>query len=384
MRYNMNLFRIKYILVYILLFAAGSCSKKDYNATPNLTTLSQYIRTGDGLTLFRQALQRSGLDSVLASGGPYTVFAPVDSAFTAAGLTTDKIAAYPVSQLRNILSFHILPGRIGSATLTGFLSDTLQSLNSLWSPIVTQNNFGTFLNGVKVTQGNINLADGVLHKLSGISFPPTGNILATLDSLPNTKMAAYIFHQSQALAIFATNISTLFLPTPPQGGFHIQNFYFNAPYYSATMLIPSDAAFAAYGYNSIADLAALDTAHRTNMLTSCILFGSYFTCDFMGGRWVGNIGSGNSGGALAQPPIGDFGDNGAVTYTDAHNRQTWLNLFNNNGNYEIANDGLTINGSGITVSPHIIKPNIVTTTGVIHIIDQVFAPNGSYSPKGPQ
>lgn len=380
----MNAFRIKYSWLVFLLLAASSCSKKDYNATPSLTTLSQYIQTGDGLALFRQALQRSGLDSVLASGGPYTVFAPVDSAFSAAGLTSDKIAAYPVDQLRNILSFHILPGRIGSSTLTGFLSDSLQSLNSRWSPVVTQNYFGTFLNGVKVTQGNINLADGVLHKLSAVCFPPTGDMLATLDSLPNTKMAAYILHQSAGLSIFATNPSTLFLPMPPQGGYHIQYFYSSTIYNSSTMLIPSDDAFKAYGYNSISDLAALDTAHRTNMLTSCILYGSYFTCDFVGGRWVGNIGSGNSSGSLTQPPIGDFGDNGQVSYTDPNGQQTWLNLWLNNGNYEFANDGLTINGSGITVSPHIIKPNIVTTTGVIHIIDQVFAPNGGYTPKGPQ
>lgn len=149
------------------------------------------------------------------------------------------------------------------------------------------------------------------------------------------------------------------------------------------MLIPSDDAFRQYGYNSISDLAALDSVHRTNMLTSCILYGSYFTCDFMGGRLCGNINSLSQGGA-PQPPIGDFGDNGALAWFDSTGGSTTYLLFNNNGQYEFAKDGLTINGTGITASPRIIQPNIVTTTGVIHIIDHVFAPNGGYTPQSPQ
>lgn len=97
----------------------------------------------------------------------------------------------------------------------------------------------------------------------------------------------------------------------------------------------------------------------------------------------GNIGSLSQNGT-AQPPIGDFGDNGGLSYTNSLGQNFSLNLYNNNGNYEVAKDGLTLNGSGITASPRIIQPNIVTTTGVIHIIDQVFAPNGGYSPQAPQ
>ncbi|MBN9380837.1 MAG: fasciclin domain-containing protein [Chitinophagaceae bacterium] len=378
----MKIFRLKYAGLFFLLLAAFSCTKKEYNATPNVVSLSQDIQKESGLSLFRQALARTGLDTVLAGGGPYTVFAPVDSAFIASGFTADKISGYPADKLRDIISFHILPGRIGSATLAGFLSDTLQSLNSRQSPIVTQNYFGTFLNGVRVVQGNINLADGVLHKLGAVCIPPSGDILATLDSLPNTKMAAYIFHQSLGLALFARTPATLFLPVPPQGGYHILDFNYATPYYSSTMLIPSDDAFKAYGYNNISDLAAVDTVHRTNMLASCILYGSYFTADFMGGRSVGNLGNGSSPGG--QQPIGNFANNGSVGIITANNQWNYYNLWLTNGNYEIANDGLTINGSGVSVSPRIIQPNIVTTTGVVHIIDQVFAPNGGYSPKGPQ
>ncbi|OQP50289.1 hypothetical protein A4H97_00115 [Niastella yeongjuensis] len=383
----MNIFQIKWkkAWVWLLLPVMASCSKKDYNATPDQHTLNEYIQQGDNLTLFKQALQKTGLDTVLAKGGPYTVFAPIDSAFTASGLTSDKIAAYPADQLRDILAFHIIPGRIGTGSLTGFLSDSMQSLNKTNIPVVTQNYYGTFLNGMKVTQGNINLADGVLHKLSAIAFPANGDLLAAIDSLPNTKMAAWIIHHSVGLLQFTQDVTRMFAPTPPNfQGYHVVNFFGNsAPPYT-TWFVPSDNAFKMYGYNSIDDLAKTDTAVRSNMLTSCILLGMYFTADFLGGRYTGNGYS--HGGIVApdKPLILNLANSAYLAYYQSNGSWAYVNMINTSGSYEIGNDGMSLMGSGITTPVHIIQPNIVSTTGIVHVIDQVFAPNGDYTPKGPQ
>lgn len=366
---------IGFIYCALLLIAAGSCRKDQYPATPAQSTLTRYIRQDTGLSLFRAALTRAGLDSILASGGPYTVFAPVNGAFNAAGLGIDRINGYDPQVLRSILGFHILPGRIGSATVTGFISDSMQCLDSLVKPIITQNYYGLFMNGIKVTQGNITLGDGVLHKIGALSFPPTGTLIQTLDSLPYTSMAAYIFHHSPGLLQFALNPAGLFQPSV-QGKASYNTWYNGQVFGSVTLLIPDDDAFRKYGYNSIADLAALDTVSRTNLLYSGFLFGSFFTADFVGGRWVGN----NSANNTSMPPLPCF--NGRMSYYDGAQNNDYQ-IFITSGGYEFGNDGLSIYASGTVTPPKIIHPNVLATNGVLHILDQILTPNGDYYPSGP-
>lgn len=361
------------VLTGLLLLLAGSCSKDQYPATPDRLTLQQTISQDTSLSLLSAAIKRSGVDSVLATGGPYTVFAATNNAFRAAGLTADKINAYDPQQLRNIIAYQVLAGRIGSATVTGFISDTIPSLNLQYSPIITQNYYGLFINGIKVTQGNTLMADGILHKMDQIAFPPVGNLLQTLDSLPDTRMAAYIYHRSMALRAFATDPGPFFAPVVngQPGWVESVGIIKN----SATLLIPSDAAFKALGYNSTADLAALDSLSRTNLIANCTMFGSYFTSDFMGGRWVGQTFP--LMGAPGKTNIIGFGQANPA-YFDGQNFHQYR--LGGGGAYEIGNDGLSLYGYGVLTPPMIIKPNIVTTVGVIHLIDQVFAPVTNYNP----
>jgi uncharacterized surface protein with fasciclin (FAS1) repeats len=371
-------------LLFGLFLLLASCHKEQYAATPALSTLSSYIQQDSSLSLLRLALQRAGLDSVLSSGGPYTIFAPVDSAFTAAGLTAERIAAYDTAALRNILTYHMLPGRIGSNTVTGFISDTMQSLNKQYGPIIAQNYYGLFVNGIKVTQGNIALGDGILHKLSGIAFPPTGDLLHALDSLPDTKLAAYIFHRSAGMMALAFNTAALFQPSiAGQAGYHLSNYYGPGTFTNSTLLVPSDAAFAVYGFNSTSDLDAIDSISRTSMIVAGILFGSLFTSDFIGGRYAGTVQYGYTTAAGRGALNGLMPENGTLIYIDGQGGTDYLQLYNTSGTYEFGNDGLSLYGGGVAIAPRIVQPNIVTTNGVLHVINQVFAPQGYYVPSNP-
>ena len=71
------------------------------------------------MAYFAFALQRAHLDTLLQGSGPFTVLAPTNRAFRAtAGITPginvstlDFIAAADTVALRQLLSYHILPGR---------------------------------------------------------------------------------------------------------------------------------------------------------------------------------------------------------------------------------------------------------------------------------
>lgn len=376
-----KLFLPHFVLLGIVAMVLMSCHKNDYPATPVQSALKDYIGKEQNLSIFQAALKRSGLDSLLANDGPYTVFAPVDSAFIVAGLTLDRINSYDKQALRRLLSFHVLPGRIGSATVTGFISDTMKSFNPQYSPIITQNYYGLFLNGIKVVKGNVALANGVLHEINGVSFPPTNNLLQTLDSLPNTKMASYIFHKSIPYAVLATNPASVFKKLGPnESGYQL--WVNNGVVYSSlTFLVPSDDAFRKFGYNTTADLDKLDSTTRTTMVATGILMSSLFTCDFVGGRFVGS--SQSSTPANGRASLIGFGLLQYVYHDGATGQDNNLQMYNYSGSFEFGNDGLSLLGAGIVTPPRLTQTNILANNGVVHVIDQIFAPNGNIVVGGP-
>ncbi len=81
------------------------------------------VAAGQFNTLAR-AVQAAGLVDTLKGPGPFTVFAPTDAAFNKlpAG-TLDQLLANP-QQLRAVLTYHVVPGRVTAAQVTQLQSAT--------------------------------------------------------------------------------------------------------------------------------------------------------------------------------------------------------------------------------------------------------------------
>ena len=81
------------------------------------------VLTENGLTKLVDLLVQTGLDAALSGPGPFTVFAPTNDAI-------DKVAysvANDKDKLTEILTYHVLNGRILSSALTNDqLATTLQ------------------------------------------------------------------------------------------------------------------------------------------------------------------------------------------------------------------------------------------------------------------
>ena len=116
------------------------------------------------------ALQKTGLDTVLTAGEPYTVFAPTNAAFTAAGI---DVAATEVELLRPILLYHVLSGRLLSSDLPNgevktLSSETLNVNNAVFT-VTTGSGQTVDLTANSVL--NVQASDGVVHVINSVLLP---------------------------------------------------------------------------------------------------------------------------------------------------------------------------------------------------------------------
>lgn len=93
--------------------ANGLLNISDGLIYPSLFSDVQAGVSGDpNLTLFNAALMQSGVYSNLRTGGPYTVFAPVNAAFNAIGImTVDSIYKMDPARLKTLVLAHIVNAR---------------------------------------------------------------------------------------------------------------------------------------------------------------------------------------------------------------------------------------------------------------------------------
>lgn len=93
-------------------FIAGCGGGNEPEPLPDIFKLAQ---SSLDLTILVEAIVRAGLVGTLQGAGPFTVFAPTNSAFAALftelGLTTVQLLAN-IPLLTTVLSYHLVPGRV--------------------------------------------------------------------------------------------------------------------------------------------------------------------------------------------------------------------------------------------------------------------------------
>ena len=174
--------------VFLLLSAPVvliSCDKDDDNATSNTIT-DIVVANGDFSTL-EAAVVRANLQTTLSGSGPFTVFAPDNAAFSAAGITTSVLNSLSPAQVQSILLYHTLGSRVNAANVPAGPNAKVTTASGD-SVFVTRDARGVFVNGVQVTSADISADNGVIHRIGRVLNPPVGNIVETavasgLDSL---------------------------------------------------------------------------------------------------------------------------------------------------------------------------------------------------------
>ena len=128
------------------------------------------------------AVQAAGLADTLSGAGPFTVFAPTNSAFDKlpAGTVDTLLRPENRAQLANILTYHVVSGRVtasdlmdmiraggGSATLRTVAGGNLTARMSGNSVILVDAAGGT----ATVTKADVMQSNGVIHVTDTVSMP---------------------------------------------------------------------------------------------------------------------------------------------------------------------------------------------------------------------
>lgn len=182
----------KALAVVTVALLSFSCESDSENVVKKYPTIIEILDAdAANFSILKAALVKTGLLNTFRNPGSYTVLAPKNSAFIAAGITEASIEATPtsgVSALRRILQYHVLSvgtlsadfpskGYVNSFSPFGTSTSTSISLYTNKTNGVVING-GNTNGGATVLQADINASNGVIHVISHVlSIPKVHNLI---------------------------------------------------------------------------------------------------------------------------------------------------------------------------------------------------------------
>jgi len=193
-----------------------ACSDDTPVATSPSQTITQTAAATPSLSTLVTALTAAGLAQTLNGTGPFTVFAPVNSAFSAlpADVLQRLLETGNRAILTKLLTFHVVAGRLTASQLQN--GQTLTTVEGTALPVVVAGGVVT-VGGARVTTADISASNGVVHLIDGV-------LLGSLDIVDNAIVRGF--------STLVSAVQTAGLATALRGG-------------NLTVFAPTNAAFAA-------------------------------------------------------------------------------------------------------------------------------------------
>ncbi|MGC8749457.1 fasciclin domain-containing protein [Hydrotalea sp.] len=303
------------LLASAIILLGSACKKSSNNPSTNQQTITTIVSNNANFSLLKTAVLKANLATTLNGTGPFTVFAPSDTAFAGSGITASVINSLTASQLNTLLLYHTIPANIPAANVPAGPNAKVITASGD-SVFVTKNANGVFINGIPVTQADIMASNGVIHAIARVLIPPVGNIVQVAQSDTSfSYLVAAVLRASQG----SVNVAAVLSGPGP-----------------FTVFAPTNAAFRAAGFATVNDINNADPATLTSILTYHVIGARVFSSDLTQG---------------AQP-------------TTLNSEKLTISL----------TGGATVKGNGNTVASNIIATNIMATNGVVHVIDRVLLP----------
>jgi uncharacterized surface protein with fasciclin (FAS1) repeats len=299
----------------VLLFVA---CKKEANPKALENTekksIAELVKMSPQHSFLYAAVVKAGLASTLSGDGTFTVFAPTDDAFKAAGFPDVKsVQDAPADVLQGILLYHVLG--------TVVKSENVQGANALPVKTLADKDFyvsgkdgKVWINNASVTAKDLLAKNGVIHVIDKVLLPPSKNLVELAQSNPelSTLVAA-------VLKLGEPTITTL-----ASGG----------PF---TVMAPNNQAFnnllQALNFEN---LAAVPNSALATILTYHLIPGRVFSYNLTEGLMPATV------------------QGEKVTFT--------------------LSGGAKVKGISNATPSNIIGVDILGTNGVVHVIDQVLIP----------
>jgi len=135
---------------------------------PTKSILATLEESGS-FAVFLDLVQTAGMEALLSTGGPYTLFVPDDDALGAVPRSELDAIRGDVDRLAGVLNYHIVPGVHSMIDLIGIR--TLRSLlgEDLTVEIAAE---GVLVNNVPVVESDAWCTNGICHAVYTLLLPP--------------------------------------------------------------------------------------------------------------------------------------------------------------------------------------------------------------------
>ena len=209
---------LKWIAAIALIGLVAACGGSDDDAPPPGTVVEAAQRDGR-FTILVEAISAAGLTQTLSGAGPFTVFAPTDSAFGALlselGVTKAQLLA-DKPLLTSVLTYHVLPTLVRSSQVP-----VGKAITTVQGGIFKIDVSGS---GLEVTDGrnrrasiiatDIPAGNGVIHVIDKVLLPADKNIVQTAQANPDFSiLVEAVVAADLANALSAPGPLTVFAPT---------------------------------------------------------------------------------------------------------------------------------------------------------------------------
>src|SRR5690554_3816806 len=195
----------------LLLLGAGvlvSCNDDDIDPVEERESIVDIVVRDQNFSTLEAALTKGGLVEALSADGPFTVFAPTNAAFQAAGIT--NLDDYTAEQLREVLLYHVVNGRVASSNLQNGQAVTTLGESAFYLSI----NDGVFINGnTQVSTADVEASNGIIHVIDQALVPPSQDIVEIAVEAGFTRLAEAITEAGLVETLQGEGPFTVFAPT---------------------------------------------------------------------------------------------------------------------------------------------------------------------------
>ena len=319
------------LLAALIVSLLAACKKDDAEVLPSIAAIA--VANADFSTLESAAVQ-GGVAVTLSNPNPgdpsgaFTVFAPTNTAFARLGLNSgDDLAVLQREFLTSTLLYHVSNGNLAGANISqgGMVATALGPKCRFVSRGADR-----YINGSKILATDVMAQNGTVHVIDKVLLATGADIVQSAIALKDAKVFRGPELSFLVEAVLYAELAGALTASPGSPSF--------------TVFAPSDAAFRQLGVDlGVALNVPADIRKLPKDLVTAVLLNHVVA---NGGKFTSEMNAG------AVEPLGGV--------------NLMLGAFNNGV--------LTVRGNANAAPANMVIPDVLTTNGVVHVIDRVLLP----------
>jgi uncharacterized surface protein with fasciclin (FAS1) repeats len=145
---------------------AANAGSSSHNSS--VYSLELLARRTDGLRLFANCVEAAGLAGILASKGPFTIFAPTDDAFEKLPAGVYEVLLRDAARLKAIINYHTTVGFVPTREMKS--GDVMTLQGSALAMAVSGDAIS--VNGAAIIEADLSATNGTIHSIAEMLLPP--------------------------------------------------------------------------------------------------------------------------------------------------------------------------------------------------------------------